>query len=167
MGKFERYCNAIQEAFRSEDIHFTVKEKKNEAYFILKMPSEKGDDILLMLILHSDECVNFYYKVPGSIPTTSRNAVLEVLNSLNNTYCYPKFMLHDTDTIIADYYLSLCGDEHFVSCMICVTTNLLIRAIEAALPKISKEIWNQLNKENASAKPTRFRPILFNDESEE
>lgn len=139
MGCVEEFRNYLRE----EDFYFEEDvTEENEVFFRLKQSVKNGETLLIVFLFGANRTyldINIFNIATIDSPL-KRDDLLKLINELNSTYRYPKFLANKNGEVMVQAAIAI-EDDVFSPKSAVLTSMLLINAIEKEYAKFMKLHW--------------------------
>ena len=137
------YPQVLENIFTKRDLHFDVKQAGEKTIFRLPMSAKNcpGLNVHLNISEHGDAQIRCY--LAENVKDYQRDALMPVLNSLNNRYRYITLSIDSDGDIVATYdFTFFSEDEDVITKQVLTMLYLVSDIMDKCIPKIMKAIWS-------------------------
>lgn len=137
------YPQVLENIFTERDLHFDVKQAGEKTIFRLPMSAKNcpGLNVHLNISEHGDAQIRCY--LAENVKDYQRDALMPVLNSLNNRYRYITLSIDSDGDIVATYdFTFFSEDEDVITKQVLTMLYLVSDIMDKCIPKIMKAIWS-------------------------
>ncbi len=137
------YPQILEEIFNERDLNFDVKKVEEKTIFRLPMSAKNcpGLNVHLNVSEHGDAQLRCY--LAENVKEHQRDALLEVINSLNGRYRYITLSIDSDGDILSTYdFTFFSTDEETITRQVLTMLYLVSDIMDKCIPKIMKAIWS-------------------------
>ena len=137
------YPQVLEDIFTERDLHFDIKQAGEKTIFRLPMSAKNcpGLNVHLNISEHGDAQIRCY--LAENVKDYQRDALMPVLNSLNNRYRYITLSIDSDGDIVATYdFTFFSEDEDVITKQVLTMLYLVSDIMDKCIPKIMKAIWS-------------------------
>ncbi len=141
-GEFD-YPQMLEDIFTKRDLNFRVKQLGEKVVFGLPMSAKNcpGLNVHLSTSAHGDVQIRAY--LAENVEDYQRDAIIDVLNTLNSRYRYITLSIDDDGDILATYdFTFFSDDEDVVTRQVLTMLYLISDIMDKCIPPIMKAIWS-------------------------
>ena len=137
------YPQALENIFNQRDLHFNVKQVGEKTVFRLPMAAKNcpGLNVHFQISGHGDAQLRSY--LAENVKDYQRDALMPVLNYLNNRYRYITLSIDSDGDIVATYdFTFFTEDTDLITTQALTMLYLVSDIMDKCIPKIMKAIWS-------------------------
>ena len=137
------YPQVLEDIFTERDLHFDIKQAGEKTIFRLPMSAKNcpGLNVHLNISEHGDAQIRCY--LAENVKDYQRDALMPVLNSLNNRYRYITLSIDSDGDVLSTYdFTFFSEDEEVITKQVLTMLYLVSDIMDKCIPKIMKAIWS-------------------------